>query len=97
MRETKETGYPSPADAMKSGVGKNSGSSLLTSGSTAPAPCTSNYSRTSNSDTALTAPSSSAGTRLIPRRCGSHQGDYKTKERKESVEDKGKNIGKNTA
>jgi len=35
--------------------------------------------------------------RPILRRCGSHQGDYTRKERKASVEDKGKNIGKNTA
>jgi len=54
-----------PADAMKSGVGKNSGGSSPVSGSSAPAPCSSSHSRTSSPDTALTTSSStSAGARL---------------------------------
>jgi len=53
-----------PADAMKSGVGRNSGVPSP-SGFSAPASCSSSHSRTSCSDTALTASSSSsAGTRL---------------------------------
>ena len=47
---------------MKSGVGRNS-EAPLAPGSTAPAPCSSNHSRTSASNTSLAA-SSSAGTHL---------------------------------
>jgi len=56
------TAYPSPSVAVKSGVGRDSGISPAPR-SSAPAPCSPNRSRSSASDTSLTA-SSSAGTRL---------------------------------
>jgi len=49
---------------MKSGMGRNSGGSSPAPDTSAPAPCSSNHSRTSASDTSLTASSSSAGTPL---------------------------------
>jgi len=55
--------YSPPADVMKSGVGRNSGGSSPP-GPSAPAPCSTNHSRNSNSDTALTASPSSADTRF---------------------------------
>jgi len=62
-KQKKDTAYTVPADAMKSGVGRNSGVPPP-SGFIAPAPCSSSHSRTSSSETALTASSSSTGTRL---------------------------------
>jgi len=49
---------------MKRGVGRNSGGCPPVPDSSAPAPCSSNHSRTSSSKTALTASSSTPGTRL---------------------------------
>ena len=60
--------YAVPADAMKSGVGRNSGV-LPAPGSSAPAPCSSSHSRTSSSDTSLTVSPHSAGT-LLPTSVG---------------------------
>jgi len=51
--------YAVAEDTMKSGVGRNNGSSPP-----APAPCSSSHSRTYSSDTTLTAASSTHGTRL---------------------------------
>jgi len=63
-KESQRPPYDVPAGAMKSGVGRNSGVPPSPV-SSAPAPCSSRHSRTSSSDTALTASSSaSAGTRL---------------------------------
>jgi len=62
-RKMKKGICPSPAAAIKSGVGRNGGGSSPIS-SSAPAPCSSSHSRSSSSDTTLTAYSSSAGTRL---------------------------------
>ena len=62
-KKTNETAYVAlPADAMKSGVGRDSGVPPAP-GSSAPAPCSPKNSRSSASDASLTA-SSSAGTRL---------------------------------
>jgi len=64
-KEGKTPAYTVPADAMKSGVGRNNGGSPPAPGSSVPGPCSSSHSRTSSCDTALTASSSaSAGTRL---------------------------------
>jgi len=65
-RAKERTAYTVPADAMKSGVGRNSGDSPPAPGSSAPAPCSSIHSRTSSSDTALTASSSASAGTLLP-------------------------------